>query len=326
METEKLNIAIIGCTGLVGKKFIQILNENEQINADFYLYANQKDFNKKMKIYGKNYLIKILDDNIFLQNLDYAIFCCSEQISQIYLKKLSKCTICIDFSSYFRKNYPLIIPEINKEQIKGNIICNPNCSTAISLMAIYRIHKKFGLKQIIYSTYQAVSGAGCLALKDLKQKNYHKLKKLDYVIQNNLIPIIGELDKNGISTEENKMIFETKKILNDKNIKVSASCVRIPIKNCHGISIYFETEKNCKLAQIMECLQNSKGVKVYNDFNLYPMPILSNENNDVLVGRIRQDKFNKNCFSLFVVGDNLRKGASYNAFQILKELICLKKH
>ena len=284
----KYKIAIVGATGLVGRKVLQILAEQNLTLNEFVLFASKKSKNKKMKIGKKTYFVKVLTDDIFTQNFDFAIFCTSEEISKTYIKKLSEKVLCIDFSSYYRKDYPLIVPEVNKQNIKGNIICNPNCSTIASVMAIYSIHKKFGLKSVVYSTYQAVSGAGKFALMDMKTTNPQKLKKLDFCIKNNLIPYIGDIATNNYCKEENKMIFETKKILGDNDIKISATCVRVNIPYCHSISINLKTKENCSINNIEKCLQETKGVcYVDNNFsNLMPSYVKDKE--QVFVGRLRK--------------------------------------
>lgn len=317
------SIAIIGATGLVGRTVIKILNEKQMLGFQYLLFASNKSKGKKIKIGNKKIKVQSIYDSDFLsQKIDYALFCTSEDISKKYVPILAKKgTKVIDFSSYFRHKYPLIVPEINADKIKGNIICNPNCSTIAGLMSLYNIHKKYGLKRIIYSTYQAVSGAGQQALKDIKVKNQTKLKQLDFVINDNLIPYIGEINKLGYSKEENKMIYETNKILNDKTIKITATCVRVPISICHSESINFETRKRASVNDIENQIKNSDGVVVLNKYNNYPMPINVKVKNYVAVGRIRKDYSNKNTFNIFVVSDNLRKGSAQNAIQILEILI-----
>lgn len=319
----KQNILLVGATGVVGRTVIKILNEKNLKNCNFFLYASKKSKGKTFNICGTKYTVKELGDEVFSNNYNYALFCTNEQISKSYIKQLTKKnTVVIDFSALYRKRYPLIVPEINMENVKNNkIICNPNCSTIASVMALYEINKMFGLKRIIYSTYQAVSGAGKMALDDIKTTKKEKLKKLNYVINNNLIPCIGEISNNLYSKEENKMIYETKKILNNNTVKVTATCVRVPIKICHSVSINFETVKKTTLKKIKDVLKITKGVKVVDTALTYPMPIMVKGQNDVYVGRIRRDYSNPNCFNIFVVSDNLRKGAAQNGVQILEQLL-----
>ncbi|MBO5884364.1 MAG: aspartate-semialdehyde dehydrogenase [Clostridia bacterium] len=316
------NIAICGATGLVGRTVINELALQGLTNHNYKLFASKKSKGKKLKIGDKKYsVIELTKNSLFGERFDFALFCTGEDVSKIYIKKLAKQgTVVIDFSSLFRKTNPLIVPEINSKDIKGNIICNPNCSTIAGTMSLYNIHKKFGLQRIVYSTYQALSGAGQKAIKDLKVKNPKRLKKLDFVINNNLLPVIGDIKPNEYSKEENKMIFETKKILCDKKIKISATCVRVPIQVCHSESINFTTKTKASLNQIKECLKQTKGVTfVDNDISRL-MPIYVKGKNDVYVGRLRKDE-QANTFSMFIVSDNLKKGAAQNGVQILKQVI-----
>ncbi len=317
------NILIVGATGVVGRTVIKILNEKNLKNCNYFLFASKKSKGLKFNICGKKFVVDELTDKIFKTHYNFALFCTNEQISKTYIKDLVKDnTVVIDFSSLYRKKYPLIVPEINAKKVKNKkIICNPNCSTIASVMSLYKIHQKFGLKRIIFSTYQAVSGAGQRALEDMKTKNQKKLKKLNYVINNNLIPCIGEISKNLYSKEENKMIYETKKILDDNKIKITATCVRVPIKICHSISINFQTTKRASLQEIKDVLKCTNGVKVIDTPLKYPMPVIVEGKNDVYVGRIRKDYSNRNCFNIFVVSDNLRKGAAQNGVQILEDLL-----
>lgn len=316
------NIAICGATGLVGRTVLKELFLQGLNNNNIKLFASKKSKGKILKIGEKKYKVNELSKNtLFCEHFDFALFCTSEDISKIYVKKLAKRgTVVVDFSSLYRKKYPLIVPEINSKDIKGNIICNPNCSTIAGTMSLYNIHKRFGLQRIIYSTYQALSGAGQKAIKDIKTKNPKRLKKLDFVINNNLLPTIGEIKTNQYSKEENKMIFETKKILKDKKIKISATCIRVPIEICHSESINFTIKTKASLNQIKECLKQTKGVTfVDNDISRL-MPIYVKDKNDVYVGRLRKDEQSR-TFSMFVVSDNLKKGAAQNGVQILKQII-----
>ena len=317
-----MKIAIVGATGVVGRKTLKVIEERGLDNHEFVLYASQKSAGSKIKIGRKWHRVKLLNNSIFSENLDYALFCTRENISKAYIKKLAKNgTRVVDFSSCFRKRYPLIVPEINKEKLKGDIICNPNCSTIAGVMALYEIHKRFGLERIVYSTYQAVSGAGKDALDDLKNEKGEKLKNFKYPIFNNLIPYIGEISKNGYSKEENKMIYETKKILDDKSIKITSTCVRVPIDVCHSESINFQTRKRCGVKKLQEVLKSTEGVVYQDCFPLFPMPINVRGKDEVFVGRLRRDLNQPNTFNIFVCSDNLKKGAAQNGVQILEEMI-----
>lgn len=322
----KYNIAILGATGVVGRKTLQILAELKLENNNFYLFATKKSAGKKLKIGKTKYIVQELTkENLCKNKFDFALLCVGENVSKLYAKYLTKRgSIVIDFSSAFRANYPLIVPEINFNDIgESKLICNPNCSTAQCVLALNLINQKFGISNVVYSSYQAVSGAGKKAIDDLHTTQQSKLKKFDYPISNNLICYIGSFDKYGYCTEENKMIFETKKILHSPKMQVIANCVRVPIKNCHLVSTTFTTCKNSKLTEIQNLLKQTVGV-IY-DNSLLPMPLNANNKNDVIVGRLKAHKNIKNCYSMFVCADNLRKGASLNAVQILKKLIEVKK-
>ena len=317
----KYRIAVVGATGIVGRQVLQILQEKYLEDNDYFFYASDRSCGVDLNFAETKYCVKKLDQGIYNLNLDFALFCTKESVSKEYIYNLSQNgTKVVDFSSFYRKKKPLIVPEINSCDLKGNIICNPNCSTIGGVMALYKIHEMFGLSRIVYSTYQSVSGAGKDAIEDLNNKRMNPIK-FKYPIFNNLIPYIGDIDKTGYSTEENKMIYETRKILKDRNIKVSATCVRVPIEVCHGESINFQTEKKCTISQIREVLKTTVGIKYVDEFPRFPMPCEVRGQDFVYVGRLRKDYSQKNTFNIFVVSDNLRKGAAQNGVQILQELI-----
>ena len=315
----KFNIAIIGATGLVGRTTLKILEERGLCRHNIFLFASSKSEGEKVLFAGKSKkIISLCEETLYQRVYDFALFCTGEDISRKYIDLLAKagCQV-IDFSSAYRKDYPLIVPEVNMADAQGNIICNPNCSTIASVVALNEIHKRFGLERIVYSTYQAVSGAGKGAMSEFDETNSMHLQFLDYPIKNNLIPYIGSIDGNGCCTEEKKMLFETKKILNDFDIKISAMTVRVPVDIGHSISIFFETKQNVSVDELRKVLDESEGVK----YITHPMPMLSREQDYVLVGRLKKDEFNDKSFSLFLSSDNLRKGAGQNGVQILEKLI-----
>ncbi|MBQ8909308.1 MAG: aspartate-semialdehyde dehydrogenase [Clostridia bacterium] len=313
----KYNIAIVGATGLVGRKTLQILEEQGLNQNNIFPYASTEG--KKILFGGKKLKVeKLTEENLFKNKLDFALFCTGDDVSSKFVKGLAQrgCTV-IDYSSLYRKEFPLIVPEINMDDAVGNILCNPNCSTIASVMALYNIKNKFGINRIIYSTYQAVSGAGRDALKEINELKQENLKKLDFPIKNNLIPYIGNINASGRCTEEEKMIYESKKILNDFNIKISSTTVRVPVDVGHSISIFFETKANASWEEIRQAIEESEGVK----YITHPMPLCSRNQSYVLVGRLKKDEFNENSFSMFISSDNLRKGAAQNGVQILEKLI-----
>lgn len=318
-----MKIAIVGATGLVGRKTIEVL-EQKNIKAEYVFFASKKSKGKKITFQNKQHTVKQLClQNIKNCNANYVLFCASASVACEYVHKFIETgATVIDFSSEFRKTKaPLVVPEINIKKTKNQkLICNPNCSSIGAVVFLHQIHKKFGLEKLVISTYQAVSGAGKNALDDLYSKT-NTLKKFDYQIKDNLLCYIGDLDKNGYSTEEQKMSYEIKKILQDDAIKISATCVRVPISVCHGEVIWFKTKKMCSLKQIKNVLQKTKGVRVFDTYPHFPMPLECKNQDDVFVGRLREDQDDKNCFFAYIVSDNLRKGASSNAVQILEYLI-----
>jgi len=326
-----MKIAVVGATGLVGRMIMQVLEEHA-IKAEFFLFASQRSAGKKMILMGREHtIIELERSNVEKVKPDFALFCAGGDISRKYADIFTKlgCTI-IDNSSAFRceTNVPLVVPEVNPEDVKGIkkgiIIANPNCSTIGSVVALKPLDDAYGLKRVIYTTYQAVSGAGQEGIND-----YHaglrgeQLKKFPYPIINNLIPHIDTFLDNGNTKEEEKMIFETRKILHKPNLAVTATCCRVPIENCHSIAINIEFEKKPDITHIKKLLANAPGVVLWDEpaANKYPMPFIANGKDEVFVGRVRIDESRPNCINLFTVSDNVRKGAATNAVQILKLLI-----
>lgn len=319
-------IAIIGATGVVGRTVLQIMFERNLLLNDIHIFAERREKGKKIVVEKRKFVVESLDEKTSQQKFDFALFCTREDVSKRYVKLFAQNgTQVVDFSSQYRKKFPLIVPEINPDKIRGNIICNPNCSTIAAVMALYNIHKKYGIERIVYSTYQAVSGAGKDALEDLYKKRQQNLKGLPQPIFNNLICFIGKISKDGYSKEERKMIYETRKILGDKDIKITATCVRVPIDVCHSESINFQTRKKAKIKDIENVLSKTEGVEYKSATQVVPMPKDVRGQDKVFVGRVRKDFSAKNTFNIFVVSDNLRKGAAQNGVQILQELIKRKK-
>jgi len=220
----------------------------------------------------------------------------------------------------------LVVPEVNPEDIFWNtgIIANPNCSTIQAVVALKPLDNKYKIKRIIYSTYQAVSGAGVNALEDLhSQADYNNLKKFSHPIYNNCLPHIDVFMDDGYTKEEHKMINETKKILGNENLKITATTVRVPIENCHGESINIEFEKDFNLDDVKQLLKNSKGIVLYDDItkDIYPIATVANGTDNVYVGRLRRDFSQPNTLNMWCVADNIRKGAASNAIQIMQKII-----
>lgn len=324
----KYNVAIVGATGKVGRTFIEVLEKRNFPINNLYLYASKKSAGLKLKFKNQEFeIIELTEENI-KNDINFAFFSAggdtSLKFSPLFAEK--NATV-IDNSSAFRmeKDVPLIVPEVNgDDSLKNNgIIANPNCSTIQAVVALKPLHDKFKIKRIIYSTYQAVSGAGNFGVKDLNIDDENKLNKFQYLIKGNLIPQIDVFLENGYTKEEMKMINETKKILKDDSLKITATCVRVPIENSHSESINIEFENNITLDEILNELRNSKGLVLMDDIknNIYPMPKYISGNDEVYVGRVRIDESCKNSINIWVVADNILKGAALNAVQIAEYII-----
>ena len=325
-----MNIAVVGATGMVGEKFIQVLQERNIKADNFYLFASSKSAGKKVKLFDKEYtVIELCEDNVKDKKIDYALFSAGGSISKEYAPIFAKHGILvIDNSNAWRRDsdVPLVVPECNAEDIAWhkNIIANPNCSTIQAMVVLKPLHKAFKIKRVIYSTYQAVSGAGVKGFNDLKDGiNGAEPKKFPYPIFGNCLPHIDVFLENGYTKEEDKMIFETKKILNDQSIKVTATCVRVPVYYGHSESINLEFEKPCTVEEVKKVLSEAQGVVLQDDGanNLYPMPLTAEDKDEVFVGRIRKDDTLESGINLWCVADNIRKGAATNAVQIAQKAI-----
>ena len=328
MRTIK-KIAIVGCTGLVGRTVLKVLEEKSFENCTYTLFASSKSAGEKIQFLGKNYIVCELKENSFDSGFDYAIFCAGGKVSKEFIPiAVKKGCIVIDNSSTYRMDdeVPLVIPEVNPEDIYKNngIIANPNCSTIQAVVALKPLYDKYGIKRIVYSTYQAVSGAGRYGIEDLENRDKNlPLKKFPYPIYNNCIPQIDDFTDDGYTKEEHKMINETRKILHDPTLAVTATTVRVPVMNCHSESINIELENDFDIYDIKILLQNSPGVIVIDDIEkqYYPLASKADGYDEVFVGRIRRDNSIKNGLNIWVVADNLRKGAATNAVQILEKLL-----
>lgn len=327
MKSYKL--AIVGATGLVGRTALKVLEEKNFPNFEYKLFCSKKSAGTKVKFMGKEYIANELTENSFNEGFNFAIFSAGGETSKKFAPiAASKGCIVIDNSSAFRmdKNVPLVVPEVNPEDIFWNtgIIANPNCSTIQAVVALKPLDNKYKIKRIIYSTYQAVSGAGVNALEDLhSQADYNNLKKFSHPIYNNCLPHIDVFMDDGYTKEEHKMINETKKILGNENLKITATTVRVPIENCHGESINIEFEKNFNLDDVKQLLKNSKGIVLYDDItkDIYPIATVANGTDNVYVGRLRRDFSQPNTLNMWCVADNIRKGAASNAIQIMQKII-----
>ncbi|MFR7544467.1 MAG: aspartate-semialdehyde dehydrogenase [Clostridia bacterium] len=323
-------LAIVGATGVVGSTALKVLEEKKLPISEYVLFASCKSAGKKVKFMNKEYVIKELNENSFDEGFDFAIFSAGGETAKKYAPiAVSKGCIVVDNSSAFRMepNVPLVVPEVNKEEIANNkgIIANPNCSTIQAVLPLKALDDKYKIKRIVYSTYQAVSGAGQKGLNDLEngRKGINKLEKFPYPIYNNCLPQIDVFTENGYTKEELKMINETRKILNNPDLKITATTVRVPVENSHSESINVEFEKSFELPELIETLKNFEGIIVKDDINseIYPLATTATGHDEVFVGRIRRDFSVESGINLWVVADNIRKGAASNAIQIVEKLI-----
>lgn len=325
---KNYKLAIVGATGLVGRTALRVLEEKNIPNLEYTLFSSSKSAGTKIKFLGKEYVVQELKDDSFDSGFNFAIFSAGAQTSKYFAPiAASKGCIVIDNSSAFRmdENVPLIVPEVNfKDTINhSNIIANPNCSTIQAVVVLKPLDDNFKIKRIVYSTYQAVSGAGKLGLQDLENGSNTQLLKFSHPIYDNCLPHIDSFLINGYTKEEMKMINETRKILGHPNLPITATAVRVPVKNCHGESINIEFEKTFSINEVKSILKNSPGIIVKDDIknDIYPIATEANGHDDVFVGRIRKDYSTANALNLWVVADNLRKGAASNAIQIMEKLI-----
>ncbi len=322
----KYNIAIIGATGMIGRKMLEIIEERELPINELYLFASENSDGKFLHHNGNPVRVSALTkENVIHKKIDIAIFSAGNAVSDKFapIFTANGATV-IDNSSRWRKNdnVPLVVPEVNGHIIKpqNKIIANPNCSVIQSAICLSPLHEKFKIKRIVYSTYQAVSGAGNAGKNDLINGiNGLPPKKFSKQIFSNILPCIGDFLPDRYTKEEEKMIYETKKILNDKNIKITATAVRVPVFNCHCICANVEFRKAVTIAEIEEILSTIKGVKYFDKD--YPVPLETDGTDDVCVGRLRIDESVPHGINLWIVADNTRKGAATNAVQIAEILI-----
>ncbi len=325
---KKYNIAVVGATGMVGRTFLKVLEEVNLPAASYTLLASARSAGSKLTLMGKEYEVQELTENSF-DGIDIALFSAGGSTSEKFAPiAASKGCLVIDNSSAWRMDpeVPLVVPEVNPEDIKKHkgIIANPNCSTIQAMVALRPLQLKYGIKRIVYSTYQAVSGAGLGGYNDLKDGiNGGPPQKFNHPIFNNCLPQIDVFLPNGYTKEEMKMVNETRKILGDPDMKITATTVRVPVFDCHSESINVELEKPFDLAELRACLEAAPGLVVQDDIDncVYPMACTAVGTNETYVGRIRRDESVENGVNLWVVADNIRKGAATNAVQIAQKFI-----
>ena len=339
--SQGFTVAIVGATGAVGQKIIEKLVERSFPYTTLKLLASKNSAGKQVEVNNLMYEVEEATPESF-QGVDVAFFSAGGSISKALAKEASsRGAIVIDNTSAFRmdKDVPLVVPEVNKQALheQTGIIANPNCSTIQMVCALEPIKQQFGLTKVIVSTYQAVSGAGAAAINELTTQSTNiteknpkpsilpvKSDEKHYPIAGNVIPQIDVFDEDGFTFEEHKMMNETKKIMSMPELAVAATCVRVPVVTGHSESVYLEVEKeNVSVEDIKELLSNSSGITVQDkpEQQQYPMPYFAEDKDEVFVGRIRKDPSNSKGFHMWIVSDNLLKGAALNSIQIAEALI-----
>ena len=321
---KKYVMAVVGATGMVGSKFLKVLEERKLPVSEYYLFASKKSAGKQIEFMG-NTVLELNSENIKGKGIQIALFSAGGSVSKEFAPQFAAIgATVIDNSSQWRMcdDVPLVVPEVNGEEALKNhgIIANPNCSTIQAVVALKPLDDAFGIKRVVYSTYQAVSGAGVAGYNDLRDGT---TTKFPYPIKGNVLPHIDVFLPNGYTKEEEKMIKETRKILKKPSLRVTATTVRVPVFHGHSESVNIEFERPCTVEGIKKALAGMPGVVIVDDpENLkYPMPIYAEDTDEVYVGRIRLDDSVEYGCNLWVVADNIRKGAATNAVQIAEYLI-----
>lgn len=326
---KKYKIAVVGATGMVGRAFLEVLEEYNLPAESYTLFSSKRSAGTVVQFMGSQYSVEELNESSFDRGFDIALFSAGGAVSEKFARiAADKGCVVIDNSSAFRMddNVPLVVPEVNADDIYGHkgIIANPNCSTIQAVVALAPLHRAYGIKRIVYSTYQAVSGAGFMGVSDLVDGlKGAEPKKFPYPIVNNCIPHIDVFTENGYTKEEIKMINETRKILHDPDMRITATTVRVPVVNGHSESVNIEFYNAFDLDELRNILSKSPGIVVQDDVknNIYPLATLCCGKNETFVGRIRRDESVENGINLWIVADNIRKGAAANAVQIAEKLI-----
>ncbi len=331
---KKYNVGILGATGAVGREMLKVLEERNFPMGELRLLASARSVGKKIPYCGKEYEVQLASTDAY-EGLDFVLGAASNALAKEMAPHIVKAgAVFIDNSSAFRMNddVPLVVPEINAEDARKNkgIISNPNCSTIITLVAVNAINKLSNIKGMVASTYQATSGAGAAGPVELMEQmkaivNGGEIKSevFQHQIAANLIPHIGSFGENGYTTEEMKMQNEGRKILHLPELKVTCTCVRVPVVRSHSISVTVVTEKKLTVDEVKNAIANEKGCKLYDDGEnkVYPMPLVTSDQDLVFVGRVREDLVFDNAITLWCCGDQVRKGAATNAVQIAEALI-----
>ena len=327
---RKPNLAVVGATGVVGTTFLKVLEERQFPYENLYIMASSKSAGKKIVFNEKEYIVEELNEHSFDKDIDIALFSAGGAVSEKYAPIAAEHgVVVVDNSSQWRMDpdVPLVVPEVNPEAIKLNngIIANPNCSTIQAMLPLKVLHDKYQIKRIVYSTYQAVSGSGVKGINDLKEglAGNDLCQAYPHPIAGNCLPHIDVFEENGYTKEEMKMINETHKILHDDSIKVTATTVRVPVFDSHSESINVEFEKDFDLDELRKALDEFPGITVQDDpaNNIYPLARDAAGTDEVYVGRIRRDFSVDYGINMWVVADNIRKGAATNTVQIAERLL-----
>jgi len=327
---KKYNVAVVGATGLVGQKMIEVLEERKFPVNNLAPIASESSAGKSVIFQNRSIPLQPLTAEVF-SNVDFALFSAGGDVSKEIAPVAAKAgAVVIDNSSAWRMDpeVPLVVPEVNPRALREHrgIIANPNCSTIQMVVVLHPLHREFKIRRIVVSTYQSVSGFGKAAVQQLEEEIENgkaTTRAFPHPIAYNCLPHIDVFQEDGYTKEEHKMINETRKIMGDQALQISATCVRVPVHGGHSESVNIEFEKPYEIQQVYEILKSSPGVTVQDEpgKNIYPMPIHSQDRDETFVGRIRRDPSVRNGLNLWIVSDNLRKGAATNAVQIAESLL-----
>lgn len=331
---KKYNVAVVGATGAVGEEMRLVLEQRKFPVEKLILFASARSAGKEYEFKGEKVIIQELKDDSF-GGIDIALFSGGDEVSKHFAPlAVQHGTIVIDNGKYFRMDpdVPLVVPEVNSDDLKWHkgLIANPNCSTIQMVVALKPIYDEAGIERVVVATYQSVSGTGKEAIEELKNQTASiangrefEINVYPYQIAFNLLPHIGSFVENGYTTEEMKMLNETRKILGDENIRVAATTVRVPVYRAHSEVVHIETKKKISVQRTREILDAFPGIKVIDNPEKleYPLPLFAEGKDEVFVGRIREDISTENGLVMWIVSDNLRKGAALNAVQIAEKII-----
>lgn len=340
MTSAPINIAVVGATGLVGETVRHILLERDFPLASLRLIAGPNSVGQRIAHAGDDIVIQALDRDSF-RNVDFAFFCASSDVSRKHAATaVAAGAIVIDNSSAFRldQNVPLVVPEVNGEALAEhhNLIANPNCSTILLTVALAPLHRRYGVRRVVVATYQAVSGVGRAGMSELREQQRLLLedrplhgRTFSHPIADNVFCHDSNIDENGNNVEELKLIHETRRLLTAPNLALAATCVRVPVPRCHCEAVHVELARNADPDEVRELLSRSPGVRIIDDraAGRFPMPVLAEDGDDVLVGRIRRDDSiaDGRGIAFFLSGDQVRKGAATNAVQIAEALVAHRR-